>query len=182
MALEINAIMTDDGRLFWARLFAGIAGYTAPVYPGGNPKLTHFKIGEGGWEDLGAGPVARTASSSLRYETGLLTGLHDLDAAVDAFRVSEPQRYAPDSRFTFLKALAPGDVTVALPGTITVNCGLLAGECNLDGFGNPPELWEIGIFGDHPTSPGNKLMVAYGTFPKVTKAAIVYQNIVRIYF
>jgi hypothetical protein len=32
-------------------------------------------------------------------------------------------------------------------------------------FGNNPEIWEIGLFSDHPEVAGAGLLVAYGTFP-----------------
>ena len=35
--------------------------------------------------------------------------------------------------------------------------------------GNGHSFYEIGLFSDHPTEGGEKLMVAYGTFPEEIK-------------
>jgi hypothetical protein len=181
---ELIAQLTDDGRLFWARMLAAQASYLvpddAPPTPGWSPYITHFRIGEGGWEDLGAGAVLRSIDPGLRYESGPFVGEQNLDAAIDSARLGFP-RYAVDSRFVFEKAFIPADITMEAPSTIRCRCRLELPEANNDGFGNSPEFWEIGLFSDHPTIPGFKLMVAYATMPKEIKHALkIIENVVRV--
>lgn len=181
---ELIATLTEDGRKFWARCLAAQAGYLvpddAPPTPGWTPYITHFRIGEGGWEDAGGGPVQRSISDSLRYESGPFVSEQNLDAAIDSARLGFP-RYPADSRFVFEKALIPADITMEPLATIRVRCRLELPEANNDGFGNSPEFWEIGLFSDHPTIPGFKLMLAYATMPKEVKHALkIIENIVRV--
>jgi hypothetical protein len=97
-----------------------------------------------------------------------------------------------------MKALTPADLTYESPTSLRVRCLLDFGDFNEDfpGSGRNPELWEIGIFCDHPevvnTPPFSPvppdpltplLMVGYGTFPmQVKNAGIQIENIVRLIF
>ena len=185
MPVEIDAVMTNAGRFAWSRMSVGTVGYTvpddAPPTAGWTPYFTHFRIGEGGWEDLGAGPQPRVPSPALVYESGPDLGLTDLDAAVDAFRVGPP-RYAANSRFVFEKAFVPADITFE-GYTVRLRCRLELPEANNDGFGNSPEFWEIGIYSQDPTNPARRVCVAYATMPKEIKNGLkVLENIVRVRF
>ena len=188
----IPAVITDDARKYWPQFFGGLLGVpgstTIPGTPPTtwDPRLKFFKVGEGGWVDPGSGKVRRDPpSSSLRRLTSPL--IQDLDAAVDPTRALIDQRYAASERATFKKDLVFSDVSFISPTTIEIECLLDFSEFNNDGFGNSPEMYEIGIFSDHPEESGlasdQGLMVAYGTFPvevkDVTKQIL---NLVRITF
>lgn len=120
----------------WAvKIASRIAGGTEDLEP------STFKIGEGGWVDVGGVPTARTPDPSLG----------DLDC------LENPGRYPVDSRFAFTKALALGRVTVT-GNEVTVDCIIDTSEANDDGNGNAPEFWELGVF------DGDGDMMLYGTF------------------
>lgn len=176
----ILATVTEDARKYWPQFFGGIFGIDAVTTPGTptwNPTLFTFKVGEGGWIDPGGGAVRRTPDPALRIVAASPNDIQDLDAIVDPTRLVVDQRYPSDSLATFEKALVPSDFTYVAPSTIKVRCFLDFGDFNDDGFANSPEIWEIGIFSDHPLfarvaagTPGAKrLMVAYGTVPKELK-------------
>lgn len=143
-----------------------------PRYWGGSLALEpidQFRVGEGGWIQTLAGRVARTPDPSLT----------DLDVAIN------PSRYPLDSRASFAKALAPGDITYTSltdGGMLEVTCLLDFGEFNDDGYGNFPNIQEIGLFSDNPSAPG-KIMVAYVTLAMQEKnPAVQLSNAVKISF
>jgi hypothetical protein len=152
----IDAVITDEAREGLVKLYGGlIVPYTLTI--------DEFKVGEGGWETTALGAVRRTPDSSLT----------DLDA------IDNPSRYPIDSRATFSKALTVGEMTFVSPSTLSVYCLIDFLEFNADTYGNPPEIWEIGLFSDAPA--GGRMMVAYGTFPKQTKTpAVQLPNTVKI--
>ena len=134
----------------------------------------------------GTGPTPRAPDASLRDGT---TNIQDLDSIVDASR--SVKRYPSDSVGWFEKALVLSDFLFVSPSTIQVRCFLDFGDFNDDGAGFSPEVWELGIFSDHPdftrepvNTPGAKrLMVAYGTFPKEIKDATKQiEHFVRLTF
>ena len=181
----LNAVVTDDARLYYARFFAGLGptpGATTNV--GGNvwdPRYKVIRFGEGGWTDPGSGRVPRTPSGSLRRQSSPL--IQDLDAAVDATRTLSEQRYPTDSCAVYQKNLSAPDLLVEGSRSARVTCFLDLAEFNSDGFGNNPELWEVGVFSDHPTISGQLLMVAYATFPRFTKTSSVqFLHYLRITF
>lgn len=202
----IPAVITDEAREWWPRLIGLLAGNpgTSTVSPGNppsqwDPRLKFFKVGEGGWIDPGGGPEPRTPDPNLKWISSgtYVDTFTDIDAAVDITRAAAAvsTRYGSTSRQTFTKALTVSDITFIAPSTIEIECLLDFGDFNDDGFGNSPEIWEIGIFSDHPEfvvpsvpagpptvgTPG--LMVAYGTFPKEIKDATKQiLNVVRIIF
>lgn len=179
----VPGVVTADARLYLPQLLGGIyqPGTTTVAGSIWNPTLTHFKVGEGGWIDPGSGKVPRTPDPALRRLSAPL--IQDLDAIVDATRAPIDQRYAVDERATFEKALTSGDFLFEGPTTIRVRCLLDFAEFNDDGFGNDPEIYEIGVFCDHPVEAGEKLMVAYGTFPVQTKDnSKQLENLIRITF
>lgn len=147
MALNIEAVVTDIGR---QRLMEGWGQVTTLE------DIDSFKVGEGGWEDTPGGRVPRdptdTGSGDDRGPK-----LVDLDCLTNT--------YPLDSKGYFSKALAGVDITVTgTPGTtLEATCFLDFSEFNDDGNGNDPEMYEIGLF----NTSGE--MVAYGTFPLVTK-------------
>jgi hypothetical protein len=141
-----------------------------------DPRIKFFKVGEGGWVDPGSGRERRTPDASLRKLTTDGTPaayLQDLDAVVDATRAPIDQRYASTERATFKKDLSSSDFAFISPSIIEIDCLLDFSDFNDDGYGNDPEIWEIGIFADFPEAGGlsadQGLMVAYGTFPKEVK-------------
>ena len=197
----IPGVPTADGRKFFSQFHAGLCGIPASttiVTPGPttvqwNPLYTYFKVGEGGWINPGSGKVPRTPDATLRrFAPDPL--IQDLDAIVDAYRGTP--RYNGNtadptySRGVFQKALVPGDVTFESPTTARIRCLLDFSDFNEDspGSGRNPEIWEIGIFTDHPqivtpAPAGQLLMIGYGTFPMQTKnSGIQIENIVRITF
>lgn len=147
MPLNIEAVVTDIGR---QRLLEGWGQTTALGF------VTDFKVGEGGWENTPGGLVPRDptdpGSSANRGPV-----LVDLDC------IENPGDYPVDSRATFTKALVLVDFAFTGNTTLEATCVLLAGEFNDDGYGNFPELYEIGLF----NVAGE--MVCYGTFPRVEK-------------
>jgi hypothetical protein len=167
----IPAAVTDDARKYLPQMLGGLITFNA---------IDLFKIGEGGWIDPGGGKQARTPVGSLRRVDN---SIQDIDAIVDATRAAPDQRYAAAERASFSKALAVTDMSWVSPTTLEIRCLLDTTEFNDDGFGNSPELWEIGVFGDHPTAGGEKLMWGYGTFPLQTKTASgPLLNIMRLVF
>lgn len=109
-----------------------------------------FKVGEGGWQYT-VPPTKVPKSPS--------TTLTDLDCIVNA------GTYPVDSRFVFPTAgvKAFNSVTWVAPNIVRLECLVDFGDANNDGFGNPPEFWELGIY----DSAGH--LVAYFTFPVDTK-------------
>lgn len=179
----VTAIITEDGRKYWSQFFGSLLGVPSTSTVVGvswNPMLKTFKVGEGGWKDPGSGRVRRNpVEDNLRRVDN---NIQDIDAIVDGTRAVVDRRYPLASdRATFEKTLLLTDFTFEGPSTLRVRCFLDFADFNDDGFGNFPEIWEIGLFSDHPTAPGQKLMIAYGTFPKEIKTgATPIENIVRI--
>lgn len=137
-----------------AKVASRIGGGTDNLVP------ATFKIGEGGWVDVGGVPTPRTPDPSLS----------DIDC------VENPTRYPVDSRFSFTKALISGRVTVDA-NEVTINCIVDTSEANNDGFDNAPEFWELGVF------DGEGDMMLYGTFsaqPKTDRVLLQHQITVTI--
>jgi hypothetical protein len=202
MAL-ILATVTEDARKYWPWFFGGKYGVGASTFPSGtvppstwNPLLYSFKMGVGGWENPGTGPIPRAPDPALRMEIGTL--LQDIDALVDATRTS-PGRYgdALGNRAWFEKTLSASDFTFTAPNILEIRCVLDLGDFNDTGASSgspvvPPEIWELGIFSDHPdyarVAPATgvnspRLMVAYATFPKEIKYPTnQIEHIVKISF
>jgi hypothetical protein len=131
-------------------------------------KVASFKVGEGGWTTTVGGIVPRVPDPTLE----------DLDC------IENPSRYGPEDVATFSKNLAVGvdmALTVSTSAvTFEATCVLDTGEFNDDGFGNFPEIGEIGLFGPHPITAGT-FMIAYGTFARQQKTpADSLPNIVKI--
>lgn len=188
MAIVV-AKLTEDALKYWPQLFGGLMGdpstTTVPGVPptSWDPRIKFFKVGEGGWMDPGSGRVRRTPVKDLRRLSSPL--IQDLDCVVDATRALIDQRYASDERATFKKDLTAGDFSFTAPSTIEIQCLLDFAEFNDDGDGNDPEIWEIGIFMDHPEvgslDPDEGLMIAYGTVDEQIKnAGKQILNVVRI--
>jgi len=137
---EIVGAVTTLGRSLFPQMLGGLLPMQVIAY---------FKVGEGGWVNPGSGKVPRTPDASFT----------DLDAVLDAGRLPLNKRYPADSTGTFQKAFVGGDLTFVGPSTLRCRCFLDFGEFNDDGFGNDPEIWEIGAF----DAAGN--MIGYGTFP-----------------
>lgn len=185
----IPAEITDDARKYLCQFLGGIYGVPGvPTVQGDpptvwDPRIKFFKVGEGGWVDPGSGAVRRTPDSSIRRLSSPL--IQDLDSVVDSTRALANQRYTTQTRNTFKKDLTVSDIQFIAPSTIEIECLLDFTEFNDDGFGNSPEIWEIGIFCDHPVESGlasdEGLMLAYGTFPMELKTSVKQiLNIVRI--
>lgn len=167
----IPGVVTDDARQFWPQMFGGLVTYKL---------VSAFKVGEGGWINPGSGREPRTPATGLRR---LDNGLQDIDAIVDATRAAVDQRYAATERAYFQKSLTSSDFSFISPSKLEVRCYLDRGEFNDDGYGNPPEIWEIGVFSEHPTVSGQLLMLGYGTFPQQIKTSgISLLNILRFVF
>jgi hypothetical protein len=166
---EVDGVVTDDALKYYSQFFGGLAGTPSSVTVPGtpptswDPRLKFFRVGEGGWQDVGMGKVPRVPDTSLRNLVPPL--VQDIDSIVDLSRPLAFQRYAPDARTFFTKNLVLADLVFEPPSTLLVRCLLDFSDYNDDGFGNNPEIWEIGLFSDHPEVAGAGLLVAYGTFP-----------------
>jgi len=158
MPVDLEGVVTDIGR----QLLMEGWGQTTPL-----AAITNFKVGEGGWQDLPAGRFPRDATDP---GPGNNRGpvLTDLDAILN------PADYPADSQATFTKALVGLDFSLSGNTVLEVTCTLDAGDFNDDGFGNFPEIYEIGLF----DSTGD--MVVYATCPVVVKTPIPRTFIVRI--
>ena len=170
MAL-VNAVVTVKAREIWPKMFGSLEVFRPIAY---------FRIGEGGWEDLGAGRQRRNPDSTFL----------NLDLALDPGRPLISQRYSGFESFGyFQKTLVPGDFVFEGPTTLRVRCFLDFGEYNTKNASGAtvvynagsltanPEMWELGLF----DSANN--MVAYGTFPKEVKDGTKQiENAVRIVF
>jgi hypothetical protein len=180
----IPGVVTEDARKYWPQLIGTLFTPATTTNTGAtewDPRIKTFKVGEGGWIDPGPGREARTPDATLRRVTAPL--IQDIDALVDPTRAPIDQRYPADSLGTFEKALTGTDFTFEAPTTIRIKCLLDFADFNDDGNGNDPEIFEIGIFCDHPTESGEKLMLAYATFPKQIKDNTKQlENVVRIVF
>jgi hypothetical protein len=139
----IELVITDEALTHLPQMWAGISVFKT---------IDEFKVGEGGWITTPGGKVPRTPNPTLT----------DLDVFVN------PGNYPADSLGSFAKALTPAEMSFDTgTKTLTVSCALDFGEFNDDGNGLSPEIYEIGLFSDHPSS--GRIMVAYGTFPEVVK-------------
>lgn len=146
----IIATVTNDGLIAITQRLAGITGSLGAI--------DSFKVGEGGWILTPSGQVPRVPDPTLT----------DLDCIVN------PTRYGATSIANFQKALVLVDFTWTSPGTVEALCLLDFGDFNNDGFGNFPEIYEIGLF----IGP---IMVAYGTFPvEIKSPAVQIPNLVTV--
>jgi len=128
------------------------------------PVIDEFRVGEGGWELTSAGQVPRTPDPTLTT----------LDC------VANPGRYPSDSVATFSKALAAPQFSWS-GNVLSVACTLDFGEFNDDGFGNDPEIYELGLFGPNTLTGMGQIMLAYCTFPvQVKNVAVTFPNVVRL--
>jgi hypothetical protein len=112
------------------------------------PAIDTFKVGVGGFKVEALGNVPRDPDPNLS----------DLDI------LENPGRYVVPPTPTFQKAVVGFTKTFGPDGfpRLAVDCTLAVGEFNFDGVGNP-DIYEIGLF-------AGAIMIAYGTFPKQTKA------------
>jgi len=166
----VPAVVTEDARVYFPQMQAGLVPYKL---------INYFKVGEGGWIDPGGGAVARTPVDNLRR---LDNSLQDIDAIVDTTRAALDQRYPADSQNYYGKTLTISDFSFISPNKLEIRCNLDSAEWLDDGYGNSPEIWEIGVFCDHPVVGGQRLMIAYGTFPMQTQVANPILNIVRLVY
>jgi hypothetical protein len=173
MVQVVEAVVTDDARLLWPQLHGGItlgAPLTFQV-------IDYFKVGEGGYQSVGASLEPRTPDPSLR-RLAPDPLLQDIDIIVDTNRAAADKRYTPPGGLGFeVGTLTVADKSIQTPSTLRCLCSLAAGT----GVGR--NFWEIGLFSTHPdttTYPGEKLMVAYGTFPLVVKGGTAMDFLVLV--
>lgn len=147
MPVNIEAVVTDIGR---QRLLEGWGQTTALGF------ITSFKVGEGGWENTPGGVAPRdpTDEGPAANRGPVLSDLDCIENDAD---------YPVDSRAYFSKALALVNFAFTGNTTLEATCFLDFGEFNDDGYGNFPDMYEIGLF----NVAGE--MVCYGTFPVVEK-------------
>ena len=135
-------------------------------------------------------PNLRLVNLGFRFAPGLHKHLYEPDFTqidLSATNLSQADLSGTDLEGADLKGASLTDVTFIAPSTIEVECLLDFSDFNDDGFGNAPEIYEIGIFSDHPVESGlasdQGLMVAYGTFPvEVKDNTKQILNVVRIIF
>ena len=197
MTTPVMAVVTNDARRYWPQFFGQMLGVGGTSMAGAwNPLIKYFRVGEGGWMTSGPGQVPRTPDADLRrvstvldYTSLIPIHLQDLDIIVDQDRLLVDKRYTdPTHQGWYEQPLAPTDFTFvppASPGlgyTLEVSCLLDTGKFNDNGSSLSPQIWEIGLFADHPLvapsptvvnpptwPPASRLMVAYGTFPMEIK-------------
>lgn len=139
---------------------AGIDLLRRAIRDDGTLPIAYFKVGEGGWEDDG-GQVQRDPDPELT----------DLDC------VENSGNYPSDSLFTFTKSIAPSRITYPAEGQVSIECLVDINEANDDGFGDPPEFWELGIFSTDGT------MISHTTFTMAPKSdLVVFRAIVTLQF
>lgn len=174
----VIGVATEDARKYLPQILGGLVTQSYTV--GINSIFTHFKVGEGGWINPGGGPIPRAPDATLRR---LDNSIQDIDAIVDPTRLLINQRYLASERASFEKALTVADFSFVPPTKLEIRCFLDFGDFNDDGFGNDPEMWEIGVFGTHPTVGGQKLLWGYGTFNVQQKnVGVTIENLLRIVF
>lgn len=175
MAVVVAAV-TDGARQYWPQFFGTMLGISAGVSSPSNwnPLMRTFKIGRGGWINPGGGPVPRVPDPTLT----------DLDVIVDASRPLIDKRYTSlaGNIYFMEKNLVLADFTFEAPSTLKIRCNLDFADFNeiqgtpttppggpvLAPLGVNPDLYELGIFSDHPSGTG-QLMLLYGTFAVETK-------------
>lgn len=148
MAAAVEGVVTYVAREKWSKV---------DVDQDTHPKFKYFKIGTGGWEEVGGERVSRTPDPSLT----------DLDV------IENPTRYPADERYSWnswVDNVAPypqrfeaADLSFQTPRTAVARCLVHFEEANDRGDGEAPEFWEIGVFDEDDE------MVVYATFPKETK-------------
>lgn len=189
----VMGVPTGLARQYFPQFFGRLLGISAGASTVGNwnPFFRSFKIGRGGWIDPGGGPVPRVPDATFV----------DLDVIIDQARVPlsmDPPRYSSlTGNVLFMeKTLQDVDFSFVAPSTILIRCTLDFGEFNdisgvpsnppggptLPTTGTSPELYELGVFTDHPSGTG-ELMVLYGTFTaEVKNGTKRIENDVRLSF
>lgn len=189
MAVVVGTV-TNGARQYWPQFFGTLLGISAGASSPGNwnPLIKSFKIGRGGWIDPGGGPVPRTPDPTLT----------DLDVILDDARPLMSKRYSTlTGNILFIEqALTLADFTFEASSILKIRTLLDFGTFNdisgipstppgggvLPPSGTNPDLWELGVFSDHPSGTG-QLMVIYGTFNAETKDVLKQiENDVRITF
>jgi hypothetical protein len=144
MAQIVSAVVTNVWRTKLARIYAGLDSFALPLA---------FKIAEGGWQIVGPDKEPIPPSVTLTDVTALT--------------------YPIGSQFIFTKLLTLADLTFTSPTRCEIRCFVASSEANDDGFGSPPELYELGLFDTTP--PANvgagATMLVYSTFPVEIKTA-----------
>lgn len=136
MAVLVGTI-TNEGRRRQAESSIGpLAGFPSMDF-------VYFKIGEGGWLYDGIAKVPKAPSPALT------------DIEADG---------TPGNSF-FQKIITTDKVLFIGPSTAKVSCELDLTEGNDNGFGDPPQYFEIGLFDSTGT------LLVYATFPEETKSA-----------
>lgn len=137
MANIVQAVLSDSFRAKLAEIYSNTTPWAA---------IDSFKIGCGGWASTPSGHqpvVPDKVLVDLTAGTGIYTGSY-------AYVFTK-------NSFTSIAFIAPQQVQVV--------CTVDVGEANDDGFGNPPEFFELGIF------DADGVMLAYSTFPMEVKTA-----------
>lgn len=172
MSAFVEGIVSDDALTLLPQCLIGTYGLPTLLTSG------VFKLGEGGWQQSPAGKIRRTPVGSLRR---LDNNIQDIDAVVDTTRAVPDQRYLPAERYVYTQSFVAPDISYVAP---YIQCRCLVPTSSIldDGFGNTPEFYEVGIFTDHPVTAGQKLMLAYGTFPVLSPGTTALELYVRILF
>lgn len=139
MAQIVSAIVSNAWRTKLARIYASLDSFSLPL---------SFKIGEGGWQIVGPDKEPIPPSATLTNVTAA--------------------SYPVGSQFVFTKSLLTADLTFTSPSRLEVRCLVTSAEANDDGFGSPPEFFELGIFDG---ASGTGTMLVYSTFPVEIKTS-----------
>lgn len=135
----VSAVVTNAWRTKLARIYAGLDSFSLPL---------SFKIAEGGWQVVGPDKEPVPPSVTLTDVTAL--------------------SYPIGSQFIFTKNLTLGDLTFTSPTRCEIRCFVASTEANDDGFGSPPELFELALF---DAAAGAGTMLVYSTFPVEIKTS-----------
>ena len=147
MAQIVSAVVTNAWRTKLARIYAGLDSFALPLA---------FKIAEGGWQIVGPDKEPIPPSVTLT----------DVTAGSPPFNL-------PGTNFIFTKLLTLADLTFTSPTRCEIRCFVASSEANDDGFGSPPELYELGLFDTTPPAlvGSGATMLVYSTFPVEIKTA-----------
>lgn len=133
MPQVVSAVVSNAWRTKLAQIYAGTQPFSLPL---------SFKIAEGGWINPGGGKEPVPPSVALTDVTALT--------------------YPAGSQYIFTKDLTGGDLTFTSPSRLEIRCFVASSEANDDGFGAPPEFFELAVFDD---VGGAGTMLVYSTFP-----------------
>ena len=151
MAQVVSAVASNAWRTRLARIYAGLESFSLPL---------SFKIAEGGWQIVGPDKQPVPPSVTLTDVTALT--------------------YPVGSQYIFTKNLISADLSFTSPSRLQISCFIDSTEANDDGFGNPPEFFELAVF---DALAGGGTMLVYSTFPiEIKTSSKALQHVILVDF